>query len=154
MAVGNASAPFLALDSFIEEEHNTLTDELLRPAAPTQSPFISVYESPAGESEFDEPLREAYTSVVNELYDEEFDESLFELLTEGRNLHQDHLASGHSLSEANPDCHSALLAAHPRIRSNGRYHGAPVCVARRHHRPRGGVVCRPLLSDHNAPPVL
>ena len=46
--------------------------------------------------EADEPLREAYATLVNDLYDEEFDESLFELLTSARGLHQDHLASGHS----------------------------------------------------------
>ena len=45
-------------------------------------------------------LREAYSTVAGELYDEEFDEALFELLTDARNLHQDQLASGHSSSEA------------------------------------------------------
>jgi hypothetical protein len=44
-------------------------------------------------------LRETYSTLVNELYDEEFDETLFELLTDARNMHQDHLASGYSSSE-------------------------------------------------------
>ena len=65
-----------------------------------RSPFISVYELADGESAIDDPVREAYSTIVDELYDEEFDEALFELLTDARNLHQDHLASGHSSSEA------------------------------------------------------
>lgn len=61
---------------------------------------MSVYELADGESTFDDPVREAYATLVNELYDEEFDEALFELLTDARNMHQDHLASGYSSSEA------------------------------------------------------
>ena len=64
------------------------------------SPFLSVYEQIEGEAPFEDPVREAYVSVVQELYDEEFDESLFELLTDARNLHSDHLASGHSQEDA------------------------------------------------------
>ena len=56
------------------------------------SPFLSVYEQVEGEAPFEDPVREAYVTVVQELYDEEFDESLFELLTDARNLHSDHLA--------------------------------------------------------------
>ena len=99
MPVGNANAPFLNVNSFVAEEAEVSSHEL-RPTPIARSPFVSVYEFAEGESEYDEPLREAYSSVVAELYDEEFDESLFELLTEGRNLHQDHVASGHSLDEA------------------------------------------------------
>ena len=64
------------------------------PTGAPWSPFLSVYESSDGEAEADEPLREAYATLVNDLYDEEFDESLFELLTGARGLHQDRLASG------------------------------------------------------------
>jgi hypothetical protein len=62
--------------------------------------FLSVYEQIEGEAPFEDPVREAYVSVVQELYDEEFDESLFELLTDARNLHSDHLGSGHSQEDA------------------------------------------------------
>ncbi len=61
---------------------------------------MSVYELEDGESALDGPVREAYSTLVNDLYDEEFDEALFELLTDARSLHQDHLASGRSPSEA------------------------------------------------------
>jgi hypothetical protein len=71
-----------------------------RPAVPAWSPFLSVYEASDGENLADQPLREAYASLVNDLYDEEFDESLFELLTSARNLHEDRLSSGHSLADA------------------------------------------------------
>jgi hypothetical protein len=59
-----------------------------------------VYEAAEADQSADAPLREAYATVVNELYDEEFDEALFELLTAARGLHQDHLASGHSVAQA------------------------------------------------------
>ena len=70
------------------------------PGGAPWSPFISVYEQVEGEAPFVDPVREAYVTVVQELYDEEFDESLFELLTDARNLHSDHLASGHSHEDA------------------------------------------------------
>ena len=99
MTVGNASAPFLDFKSFITEEAETQEPEVQTTLA-GRSPFVSVYESAEGESAFDDPVREAYSTLVNELYDEEFDEALFELLTDARNMHQDHLASGYSSSEA------------------------------------------------------
>ena len=99
MTVGNASAPFLDFKSFITEEAETQEPEVQTTLA-VRSPFMSVYESAEGESAFDDPVREAYSTLVNELYDEEFDEALFELLTDARNMHQDHLASGYSSSEA------------------------------------------------------
>lgn len=98
MTTGTARAPFLDVQSFLHEEAEAPPPA--RSAAPSWSPFLSVYESAEGALETDAPLREAYASVVNDLYDEEFDESLFELLTGARSLHQDHLASGHSLEDA------------------------------------------------------
>src|SRR6476661_2602539 len=98
MTTVNARSPFLDAQSFFREE----------PEAPpvlaegrAWSPFLSVYESPDGlQTEADEPMREAYATLVNDLYDEEFDEALFELLTSARSIHEDHVASGHSLAEA------------------------------------------------------
>jgi len=99
MMTGTARASFLDVQSFLDEEEAAAP--AVRPAAaPAWSPFLSVYESSDGENLADEPLREAYSSLVNDLYDEEFDESLFELLTSARSLHEDHLASGHSLGDA------------------------------------------------------
>jgi hypothetical protein len=99
MTVGHASAPFLDFKSFITEEAEAEEPEL-RSTPAARSPFVSVYESEDGERAFDDPVREAYSTFVNELHDEEFDEALFELLTDARNMHQDHLASGYSRSEA------------------------------------------------------
>src|SRR5262245_32074441 len=99
MTVGHANAPFLNYTSFIGEESEAQETEQQTTLA-VRSPFVSVYELADGESVVDDPLREAYSTLVNELYDEEFDEALFELLTDARNMHQDHLASGYSPSEA------------------------------------------------------
>ncbi len=92
------SSAFLDVQSFVREEPEA--PPAARSGAPAWSPFLSVYESDEGENPADEPVREAYSTLVNDLYDEEFDESLFELLTSARGLHQDHLASGHSLADA------------------------------------------------------
>ena len=99
MTVGHANVPFLNYTSFIGEESEAQETEQQTTLA-VRSPFVSVYELADGESVVDDPLREAYSTLVNELYDEEFDEALFELLTDARNMHQDHLASGYSSSEA------------------------------------------------------
>ena len=99
MSSGNASAPFLDFKSFIAEEAEAQEPEI-RQTPTVRSPFISVYELADGESAIDDPVREAYSTIVNDLYDEEFDEALFELLTDARNMHQDQLASGYSSSEA------------------------------------------------------
>jgi hypothetical protein len=96
---GHASAPFLDFKSFIAEEAEQEEPEV-RSTPAARSPFMSVYESEDGENAFDDPARVAYSTFVNELYDEEFDEALFELVTDARNMHQDHLASGYSPSEA------------------------------------------------------
>jgi hypothetical protein len=99
MTVGQSNVPFLDFKSFITEEAETQEPEI-RATLADRSPFISVYELADGESAIDDPIREAYSTIVNDLYDEEFDEALFELLTDARNMHQDHLASGYSSSEA------------------------------------------------------
>jgi hypothetical protein len=99
MTVGNASVPFLDFKSFVTEEAE-IRELDIRATPATRSPFISVYELTDAESTYDDPSREAYATIVSELYDEEFDEALFELLTDARGLHQDHLASGHPAPEA------------------------------------------------------
>jgi hypothetical protein len=99
MSVGNVSTPFVDSNSFITEEAETESPKI-RSVVTFRTPFVSVYESADGESALDDPIREAYSSLVDELYDEEFDEALFELLTDVRNMHQDQLASGTPSSEA------------------------------------------------------
>src|ERR1700754_2201581 len=90
------NAPFLDVARFEVEPETP-------PARPTNAPwppFLSVYELDGSEPEVDEPIREAYATLVNELYDEEFDESLFELLSEARSLHDARLDNGHSSEDA------------------------------------------------------
>jgi hypothetical protein len=99
MSVGNVRIPFVDSKSFSSEEAET-QDLEVRSALTARTPFVSVYESAEGESAFEDPIREAYSSLVDELYDEEFDEALFELFTDVRNMHQDQLASGNPASEA------------------------------------------------------
>ncbi len=90
------------------------------------SPFLSVYEADEGESQADQPLREAYATLVNDLYDEEFDEALFELLTSARTIHEDHLTAGHSLVGRRSHRHAALLGAGARVRKRARQDDARV----------------------------
>ena len=91
------NAPFLDVSRFDVEESETSPAP---PASAPWTPFLSVYEFNGSEQEFEDPMREAYASLVNELYDEEFDESLFELLSEARSLHDAHIANDHSTADA------------------------------------------------------
>lgn len=90
MAEGNVATPFLEMRSFVREESEVFASEMLTPAL--GSPFVSVYELD-GHAEFVDPEQEAYSTLVQELYDEEFDEALFELMTEARGLHEEHMVS-------------------------------------------------------------
>lgn len=87
MTSGNVVTPFLEMRSFGREEAEVFLSEA---AAPAQgSPFVSVYEL-EGYAERN-PEQEAYAALVQDLYDEEFDEALFELLVEARGLHEEQL---------------------------------------------------------------
>ncbi|HEX9945395.1 MAG TPA: hypothetical protein VGG03_25570 [Thermoanaerobaculia bacterium] len=76
--------------SFVREESEVFASEAPTPAL--GSPFVSVYEL-EGHTEFFDPEQEAYSTLVQELYDEEFDEALFELMIEARGLHEEHMVS-------------------------------------------------------------
>jgi len=90
MAQGNVATPFLEMRSFVREDSETFASET--PAPSLGSPFVSVYEL-NGPSDFVSPEQEAYSTLVQELYDQEFDEALFELMTEARGLHDEHMLS-------------------------------------------------------------
>ncbi|MEO8381012.1 MAG: hypothetical protein ABI779_15225 [Acidobacteriota bacterium] len=90
MAEGNVATPFLDTRSFVREESEAFASELPTPAM--GSPFLSLYELD-GQSEYGDPEQEAWSTLVQELYDAEFDEALFELMTAARDLHQQHEAS-------------------------------------------------------------
>ena len=99
MPTGIAQAPFLDFKSFEAEEPAARETEL-RTIPTVSSPFVSVYESGETENVYEDPAHEAFASIAEQLYDEEFDEALFELYTETRGLHDEHLASGMSDSES------------------------------------------------------
>jgi hypothetical protein len=90
MAQGNVATPFLEMPSFVSEETDSFAAEA--PPRAIGSPFLAVYELD-GQSEFADPEREAYASFVQDLYDEEFDEALYELMTSARGLHEEHMVS-------------------------------------------------------------
>ncbi len=78
----NNQAPFLDVSSFIMEE---VSEDTLEPSAPPVSPFLSLYESEESGDIID-PETEEYVQFLNELYDEEFDEALFDLASEASAL--------------------------------------------------------------------
>jgi len=91
MAQGNVATPFLDMRSFSREDSETFESEA--PAPALGSPFVSVYELD-GQPELFTPEQEAYAELVQELYDQEFDEALFELMVQARGLHEEQLVSG------------------------------------------------------------
>jgi hypothetical protein len=99
VTTATARAPFLDLSSFSAEEAPPAR-EPLHAGAPTRSPFLSVYESLQGEATDQDPLREAYATLMNDLHDEEFDEALFELQCSARAMHDAQLAAGRPRAEA------------------------------------------------------
>lgn len=90
MAEGNVATPFLDLRSFVREESEAFASEAPSPAL--GSPFVSVYEMEG--ARLADPAQEAWSTLVQELYDQEFDEALFELMVQARALHEEHEASG------------------------------------------------------------
>ncbi len=99
VTVASARAPFLDFNSFSPEDREE-PPAAPRATLPARSPFLSVYEWEDAESNYDDPVREAYALLVNELHDEEFDEALFELQCRGRAMHDEQLATGKSRAEA------------------------------------------------------
>ena len=92
-------SPFLDVSNFTAEETPALP---MRSAAPSRSPFLSVYEleGETAAARYDDPAREAYAALVDELHDEEFDEALYELQSHARALHDEQLCMGSPRSTA------------------------------------------------------
>jgi len=92
-------SPFLDVSNFTAEETPALP---MRSAPPNRSPFLSVYEleGETGATRYEDPAREAYAALVDELHDEEFDEALHELQSHARALHDEQLCMGSSRSTA------------------------------------------------------
>lgn len=94
------AAPFLNLQSFTVDEVEAPPPT--RGALSMRSPFVSVYEIDGVQAEaaYDDPVREAYARLVDDLHDEEFDEALHELRSHARALHDEQLAMGTPRAEA------------------------------------------------------
>jgi hypothetical protein len=101
MTIANARVPFLDFQSFAVEEAESPPPDL-RSAPAMRSPFLSVYELDGREDEsiFDDPVRAAYATLVNELHEEEFDEALFEVRAHARAMHDAQLAMGAARADA------------------------------------------------------
>ena len=95
----NVRSPFLDFASFTADEAPPTP---MRMAPSQRPPFLSVYEidGEATEAPYDDPAREAFASLVDELHDEEFDEALEELESHARALHDEQLAMGASRVDA------------------------------------------------------
>jgi len=82
--------PFLDVSSFVMEEASR--DVLERETSvPPSSPFLAIYEF-EGEGRVD-PQTEAYFEFLNELYDEQFNEAISNLVDEAAGLYQSNFAN-------------------------------------------------------------
>lgn len=92
--------PFLDIASFTVQE----VDSAQQPTSSTPvsgSPFLSIYELEEYGGSTD-PNAEEYVAFLSELYDEEFDEAVFELVNEAAGLHDEWSAeSSATLAEQN-----------------------------------------------------
>jgi hypothetical protein len=89
-----SQSPFLEVSSFLVKE---IEEEAPRYELFTNgnSPFLTLYESPT-DGTLINPETEAYVTFLNELYDEEFDESLANLIDEAGDIYQNQFAYEHS----------------------------------------------------------
>lgn len=76
--------PFLDVKSFVSEEISQETPETI--VSPS-SPFLSVYQSEDNGALVD-PVTEEYVVFLNEIYDEEFDDALSELVNEAVTIYE------------------------------------------------------------------
>jgi hypothetical protein len=96
----NIHTPFIDVQSFPAEAVLSPQQYVASPnltSSRSSSPFVSVYEMEDQEGSVD-PRAEDYVAFLSELYDEEFDEAIFELVNEAAELHEEHVAR--SLGEA------------------------------------------------------
>lgn len=101
MTVAMPRSPFLDVQSFLTAEEAPSSTPA-QSDLPSRSPFLSLYEldGQAWEVVDDNPVREAYATLINELYDEEFDVALYELGSYLRGLHDEQLSMGAPREEA------------------------------------------------------
>ncbi len=83
----NNYSPFLDVRSFVAEEAN---EETIAALSSSRSPFLSLYESEM--VGMYDPEAEDYVAFLNELYDQEFDDALSNLVDEAAALYETHFA--------------------------------------------------------------
>src|SRR5215203_5523361 len=81
-------APFLNVQSFVAEEESRDVIES-ETTGPPSSPFLTLYKAEEGGALVD-PETEEYVQVLNEFYDEEFDEALYALVDEAAAIYETH----------------------------------------------------------------
>ena len=88
----NTQAPFLDMQSFTAEEVYPTQQHVIPPnLSSPSSPFVSIYEMEEEGGPVD-PRAEDYVAFLSELYDEEFDEAIFELVNEAAALYEERSA--------------------------------------------------------------
>lgn len=95
MSIASARQPgfaFLSFDSFAAPE-SEVPPEPTRNAAPSRSPFLALYEA-EGEPSDITPAREAFASLVDHLYDDEFEAAMAAVHGHGRAFHDAQIAAG------------------------------------------------------------
>jgi len=105
-----SQGPFLDISSFVLEEssHEVIARET---SVPQSSPFLALYDS--AETGMADPQAEDYVTFLNELYDDEFNVALSNLVDEAAALHEAHFAR-ESEAASDPDGYQAerLLNQH------------------------------------------
>ena len=86
--VKDLQSPFLDVTSFPREEAEAVEDITTVPSTYSSSPFVSAYEMEGGESRVDHESEE-FIQLLGELYDDEFNDAVFELVNEASALYED-----------------------------------------------------------------
>jgi hypothetical protein len=84
--------PNTTITNFVGEDSEVIEGQVSYSNARLDSPFRSVYELKEEEGTIDPEAEEAM-EFLNELYDEEFDEAVYELVSEANELYQDRFES-------------------------------------------------------------
>jgi hypothetical protein len=104
----NNQAPFLDIKSFVVDE---LSQETIETSTPSITPFLPIYEALDGEN-FIDPETEEYTVFLNELYDEEMDDALSNLVYEATAVYETHFSHEQETSQRNGYEAERLLEQH------------------------------------------
>jgi hypothetical protein len=93
VSVASLRSPFLSQDSHVAIDREAPAVPRRAALLPARSPFLALYDA-GGESLVNQPLREAFAALVDELHDEEFDEAMAGVHAAARAFHDHQLATG------------------------------------------------------------